>query len=357
MSINNVRDGRGRARLQFEFSRSIGGKLCRTRKLLPIAFTRAQADAYDRKESARIYARATGTEQRVHTIDEAVVFYIRERSHDLKTGRAITAEIRSLEEYWKGRPLHELPEVAAAITEDYTDDVAPATLNNKLRYLASACRWGWKKHKLCEHDPADRIIWPTVRNERQVYVDEATLLHLAAACDDRAGRAAMRIAFYSGMRLGEIERAERIYALRAFLLTDTKNGDPRMVPMHEAIVEDAAVPLGTRYQTGYQFRKACAIIGRADLHFHDLRHSFASAALLAGAELYSVGKVLGHRSPTSTKRYAHLALEGLRGVVSRVGTPTFTPLPPADDGVIWPELPMEARAGVEPTYSDLQSGA
>nr|WP_255364859.1 hypothetical protein [Collimonas sp. OK242] len=38
-----------------------------------------------------------------------------------------------------------------------------------------------------------------------------------------------------------------------------------------------------------------------------------------GVDLYTVGAVLGHKSPSSTKRYAHLATESLREAIGRIG--------------------------------------
>lgn len=43
------------------------------------------------------------------------------------------------------------------------------------------------------------------------------------------------------------------------------------------------------------------------LRLHDLRHSFASVGASAGLGLYVVGQLLGHRSPSTTSRYAHIA--------------------------------------------------
>ena len=47
MPINKVKDRQGRARFEFEFSRRIHGARLRVRKLLPPAWTRAQADAFE----------------------------------------------------------------------------------------------------------------------------------------------------------------------------------------------------------------------------------------------------------------------------------------------------------------------
>ena len=48
---------------------------------------------------------------------------------------------------------------------------------------------------------------------------------------------------------------------------------------------------------------------------HDLRHSAASDALMAGVPLAVVGKILGHRKPETTARYAHIADEVLSDAV------------------------------------------
>ncbi len=43
-----------------------------------------------------------------------------------------------------------------------------------------------------------------------------------------------------------------------------------------------------------------------DTRIHDLRHTYASHAILSGETLSMTGKLLGHASLRSTKRYAHL---------------------------------------------------
>ena len=44
-----------------------------------------------------------------------------------------------------------------------------------------------------------------------------------------------------------------------------------------------------------------------DLRIHDLRHSFASAAIMDNVPLATIGKLLGHLLSETTAKYAHLA--------------------------------------------------
>lgn len=59
----------------------------------------------------------------------------------------------------------------------------------------------------------------------------------------------------------------------------------------------------------------------ADLHnvrLHDLRHSFASVGAGAGIGLVVVGKLLGHRNPSTTARYAHIADDPAKAAADRI---------------------------------------
>ncbi|MEX0429799.1 tyrosine-type recombinase/integrase [Spiribacter insolitus] len=52
--------------------------------------------------------------------------------------------------------------------------------------------------------------------------------------------------------------------------------------------------------------------GLSDVRLHDLRHSFASFLVNSGRSLYEVQVLLGHASPQTTMRYAHLSRDSLR---------------------------------------------
>jgi integrase len=59
--------------------------------------------------------------------------------------------------------------------------------------------------------------------------------------------------------------------------------------------------------------------GIEDLHVHDLRHHFASQLASSGSSLPLIGALLGHRSASSTHRYARLFKDAQREASDRAG--------------------------------------
>jgi integrase len=59
--------------------------------------------------------------------------------------------------------------------------------------------------------------------------------------------------------------------------------------------------------------------GITDLRPHDLRHSYASMLVNSGLSLPTIGRLLGHSSPSVTHRYSHLQDSSLREATERVG--------------------------------------
>lgn len=60
------------------------------------------------------------------------------------------------------------------------------------------------------------------------------------------------------------------------------------------------------------FTRACAFLGIADLHFHDLRHEGVSRLFEMGRTVPLAASVSGHRSWSSLQRYAHIRQAGDR---------------------------------------------
>ncbi|MCK9212647.1 MAG: tyrosine-type recombinase/integrase [Ignavibacteriaceae bacterium] len=66
-----------------------------------------------------------------------------------------------------------------------------------------------------------------------------------------------------------------------------------------------------------QFKKSVRAAELNDnIHFHTLRHSFASLLVQRGVSLYVVKELLGHESLTTTQIYAHLQQQNLRDAVN-----------------------------------------
>jgi integrase len=63
--------------------------------------------------------------------------------------------------------------------------------------------------------------------------------------------------------------------------------------------------------------------GIPDFRFHDLRHSAASYLAMSGASLAEIAEVLGHKTLTMVKRYAHLSEAHTASVVARMNAAIF----------------------------------
>jgi integrase len=310
---------RARNRWRYEFSRMVDGRRRRTTKLLPSAWTRTQAEAYAHERDAHLYAIASGALKPQPLISQAVRLYLEQHSPRLKNRDKLERDLALLQPAYRGRTMAEMPDVAREYATRHALDLAPATVKVRLSYLRAACRWAWRVHQLGDSDPGARVQLPPVRNARQRYVDRAQVLAIARSIGSHPARAVVLVAFYSGMRLAEILRAEP--GRDGWLLRDTKNGRPRIVPLHPRVAHLARhwPPAVSARTVQAQFLAACRRLGVEDLHVHDLRHSSASAMINAGVDLYTVGQVLGHKAQASTQRYSHLDARSLAAAVGKIG--------------------------------------
>jgi integrase len=314
-------------RWRFTFNRVIHGERHRASRLLPADWNRSRAEAYDRKETGRLYAIATGIEQPSRLIDDAVKLYLEHRLPQHRAGHKAALHLAALLPWYEGRGLQDLPDVARKYAADRTGELAPGTIRNRLAYLKAACRYAWKHHHLVDADPTARMHVPPAHNERQVYLRLPELEQLVRACRDPDVRAIMRIAFYTGLRWisellpltpASIKRRGRELWLDVGM---TKNGTPRMVPVHAAIRADLRRLPFTRHWRDYYaaFEAARKRAGLAHVRMHDLRHSLASAIISAGGTLPDVQAALHHKSVASARRYAHLYPERLQKVILSIG--------------------------------------
>ena len=146
--------------------------------------------------------------------------------------------------------------------------------------------------------------------------------------------AALRLLIYTGARQGEIASLRWEYVHRPRLaLPESKTG-PKTIYLNAPAV--AVLDSLSARLTGYVFaspnapdklpkidkdwREFRQLAALPDVRLHDLRHSFASVAIMDGISLSLIGKLLGHALPETTARYAHLADEAVVDAAERVCT-------------------------------------
>jgi integrase len=210
----------------------------------------------------------------------------------------------------------------------------PATVNRELgrlrHMLNKAVEW-----ELLDTNPMERLKFLRENNARLRYLSMEDCDKLLDACIATHMRAMVEVALHTGMRLGEIlnlEWPDIDFAAGSILIRDSKNGQPRHVPMdsmvrrllsgyipsRESVYVFPAASGGRLTTVQKAFRNARVRAGMPGLHFHDLRHTFASHWMMTGGDLYVLKDILGHKSVLMTQRYAHLSPAYKRTMVDRM---------------------------------------
>ena len=150
--------------------------------------------------------------------------------------------------------------------------------------------------------------------------------------DDTQAAAAIRLLLFTGARCSEIIglRWEWIRGTRA-VLPDSKT-DPKTIQLPSparAVLHGLPRtgcyvfpnvrgdgPMTDFCRRWYRLRN---LVGLDGVRIHDLRHSYASHAVMNGLDLYTVGRLPGHADTGSTERYAYLADGHVRDAAGRIG--------------------------------------
>ena len=185
--------------------------------------------------------------------------------------------------------------------------------------------------------------------ERCLSDDErACLLAQCEASSSRWLYTVVVLAISTGMRSGEIMglRWPQVdLAREQILLTDTKNGASRAVPlsghalnrMKEAAklrrIDTDLVFFGEQPRKPGEPMKAVDLkkpwstaVSKAklvDFRFHDLRHSAASYLAMNGASTIEIAAVLGHKTLQMVKRYSHLSNSHTAKIVASMNDKMF----------------------------------
>jgi site-specific recombinase XerD len=145
---------------------------------------------------------------------------------------------------------------------------------------------------------------------------------------------------YTGLRLAEVVNMRmdsvdlinnRIHVSNSDKFT-TKSGRERVIGLHSCLVDVILRQKECDYlfskDNGYKFTESYvshkfkqafikANISK-NIHFHSLRHTFASWAVQNGVDIYTVQALLGHSSVATTSIYSHLEQSNLQSAVSKL---------------------------------------
>ena len=216
---------------------------------------------------------------------------------------------------------------------------SPQTVKLTLALLRRLSNFGIKK-RLCEG--LNFIIeMPTVNNIKteDLTADELEDLLKAIDADDNNQAAnLMKMVLYTGMRRTELFKLKwtDIDETRGFInIRDPKGGVDQKIPLNDATM----ALLKEHPITGSQFvfpgrggnqrkdihHQVNRIRDRAGLPkdfraLHGLRHVYASMLASSGkVDLYTLQRLLTHKSPSMTMRYAHLRDQALRNASNVAG--------------------------------------
>lgn len=148
---------------------------------------------------------------------------------------------------------------------------------------------------------------------------------------------AIRLILLTGCRSGEIARLKwsEVKSDR-LILTRTKTGPREQMLSRDAIQllkrlrtkrlgacvfpskDDVNQPAENLARLWKPIRKRAGL--PETIRLHDLRHSYASHSVMNGESVVMTGRLLGHRDPSSTERYAHLDGEFLAAAADRVSS-------------------------------------
>ena len=144
------------------------------------------------------------------------------------------------------------------------------------------------------------------------------------------------VALHTGLRKSEQLRLKWVdvdFQRQRITVRESKAGEARHIPMNQVVIEalkglprmlhnpyvfygrNVGKPLhnGIKHSDWLNYLEATGI---EDLHWHDLRHTFASRLVMKGVDLYTVSKLMGHHSLEMTERYPHLAPDYLKDTVN-----------------------------------------
>ena len=265
--------------------------------------------------------------------------------------RCKPSTIRQRDRYLNGRLLpafgsHRLDRITPTMVHRWFDDYS-TTAPGGANYCLQVLRQSFNHAVVCGHitsNPA-KPVKPNPRKKLTRFLSQQELARLHDLLDhyenleqirpaQRMQIDIIRLLMLTGCRKSEIIRLQKREVIGASIrLTDSKTG-PRTVYLNttaRAIIErrmavdsaflfpsprNSSRPIHKELPLWYAIRRDAGI---EDVRLHDLRHTYASYAVMQGTPLPVVAKLLGHSKTTMTLRYAHAGDRETEAAAERIG--------------------------------------
>lgn len=225
------------------------------------------------------------------------------------------------------------PAKVNAYIEARTGEVSAGTIIKEVNVLKHLFGVACEQWEIVPSNPARRVKLPEAPEGRTRHLQPQDLGKLLLACPPWL-RPIVGLAVSTGMRRGELMRIQWKdvdIAGSRILLSITKNGKPRFAYLNllsmqviesltpaDRLPTEKLFPGVTPAQVTVAFIRACRSAEIEDFSLHDLRHTFASQLRMKGADLHTVGQLLGHKDLRMTARYSHLNPEYLGAAAGKL---------------------------------------
>ena len=293
-----------------------------------------KSKSFRRKTDARLWIESTktalragaavSTEAERTTLREALQRYLTEITPSRKGARQERVRVKA----WLRNPLafRFLSQLRGADFAAHRDSRraqgrAENTIAIELKliskiYKTAAKDWGMEGLR----NPVENVTMPGAsrKRDRRLTPDEETALMARLSESGPYLASLAQLAIETAMRQGELLSLtwqDVDLKSRVAFLKDTKNSEPRDVPLSTRAVEilgglpramdkSARVfPLSQDYVIR-EFRRACNGAGINNLKFHDLRHE-ATSRICDKLPMHEAMRVTGHKTPSMLMRYYH----------------------------------------------------
>lgn len=189
--------------------------------------------------------------------------------------------------------------------------------------------------QLLESNPCFRVKKLKLNNQRvRVLSNEEEVALFAALGNNQLVKDIVTTALHTGFRRGEIfnlKWSDLDFGRKLIQVQESKSNKKRVVPMNSTIEATLTrIARTSEYvfpspKTGGRldnvrrsFQRALENAGIRSFRFHDLRHTAATRMADAGADAFTLMKILGHSDIRMTSRYTHATDKALRCAVANL---------------------------------------